>query len=150
MNKNIHFQFLACLYKSTGRESYSSHHSVCVAQNVKSFWLKFLKDCISWTHGWIRLILGLMLDTGLKFYAVPSRPTSVTFADFEILSSSFWLKFLKDCISWTRGWIRLIHGLMLDTGLKFYAVPSRPTSVTFTDFEILSYHLKVFRSLLSR
>ena len=55
------------------RWSYNSHYDVGVSQNVK-----LLKACIFWTHGWIRLILCLMLDTDLKFYAVPSRPTSVT------------------------------------------------------------------------
>ena len=44
--------------------------------------------------------------------------------DFEILSQSFWLKFLEVCIFWSFSWILLILCLMLDTGLKFYAVPS--------------------------
>ena len=37
--------------------------------NIK---LKFLEVCIFWSFSWILLLLGLMLDTGLKFYAVPS------------------------------------------------------------------------------
>ena len=44
--------------------------------------------------------------------------------DFEILSHSFWLKFLEVYIFWSFRWILLILCLMLDTGLKFYAVPS--------------------------
>ena len=48
----------------------------------------------------------------------------VKVTDFEILSLSFWLKFLELYIFWSLGWILLILCLVLDTGLKFYAVPS--------------------------
>ena len=41
----------------------------------------------------------MLLDIGLKFYAVPSRPTlgdlEVKVTDLEILCLSFWLKFFK-------------------------------------------------------
>ena len=41
----------------------------------------------------------MLLDIGLKFYAVPSLPTlgdlEVKVTDLEILCLSFWLKFFK-------------------------------------------------------
>ena len=41
----------------------------------------------------------MLLDIGLKFYAVPSGPTlgdlEVKVTDLEILCLSFWLKFFK-------------------------------------------------------
>ena len=39
-----------------------------------SFWLKFLAVYIFWSFNWILLILCLILDTGLNFYAAPSPP----------------------------------------------------------------------------
>ena len=75
-----------------------------------------------------------MLDTHLKFYAVPSRPTWATLRSrSRNYNLNFWIKvFLKDFISWTPEWILFILTVMLDIGLKFYmyAVPSRPTWVT--------------------
>ena len=37
-----------------------------------SFWLKFLEVYIFWSFRWILLILCLIIDTGLNFYAAPS------------------------------------------------------------------------------
>ena len=85
----------------------------------------------------------MLLDIGLKFYAVPSWPTlgdlEVKVTDLEILCLSFWLKFFKS--------LYLLNMLMdqvdtlLDIGLKFYAVPSWSTlgdlEVKVTDLEIL-------------
>ena len=48
----------------------------------------------------------------------------VKFTVFEILSLSFWLKFSEVYIFWSFSRMLLILCLMLDTGLKFYAVPS--------------------------
>ena len=50
----------------------------------------------------------------------------VKVTDFEILSLSFWLKFLEVYIFWSFSWILLILCLILGTGLNFYAAPSAP------------------------
>ena len=114
---------------------YSSHHgvSVCfgVAQSVKSFWLTFLEDCISWTCGWIRYIHCLMLVWSFMLYhhdlyQWPWGQGVLTFLlNFKlkflvkVFRSLYLLKLMLDLV---------IVCLMLDTGLKFYAVPSWSTS----------------------
>ena len=74
--------FLAHLYKSTGRTIAVTTASALVSASVLLKMLKFLvKDFKSLylLNPWMDLlILCLMLDTGLKFYAISSRPTSVT------------------------------------------------------------------------
>ena len=37
-----------------------------------SFWFKLLLVYISWICRWIKLILCMLVDIGLNFYAVPS------------------------------------------------------------------------------
>ena len=56
------------------------------------FLVKFLEVYIFWSFSWILLILCLILDTGLKFYAVPSLPTSVTLRPVTLRSRSRTLK----------------------------------------------------------
>ena len=50
----------------------------------------------------------------------------VKVTDFEILSESFWLKFLEVYIFWSFSWILLILCLILDTGLKLNDAPFPP------------------------
>ena len=57
------------------------------------------------------------------FYTITTHihDLEVKVTDFEILSLSFWLKFLELLIFCSFSWILLIVCLMLD--LKFYSVP---------------------------
>ena len=52
-----------------------------------SFRLNFLEVYIFWNFSWILLILCLLLDTGLNFYAAPSPPPHCLWGQghFEIL-----------------------------------------------------------------
>ena len=73
--------------------------------------------------------------------------------DFEILSLSFWLKFLEVYIFWSFSWILLIPCLMLDTGLVLCCTIITRISdleIKVTDFEILcwSFWLKFFSTFL--
>ena len=85
------FSFLARLYESTGRAMTLTTASAlpfnAIPKMLKCL-VKVLKAYISWTLRWIWLIICLMLDTRLKFYAVPSGPTSMTWR-----SRSWTLKF---------------------------------------------------------
>ena len=56
-----------------------------------SFWLKFLELDISWTYKWIQLILYLMLDIGVNFYAVPSPPHLLTDLEVKVTDLEFFM-----------------------------------------------------------
>ena len=50
--------------------------------------------------------------------------------DLELLCQSFTLKFLGPHFFQTLWWIWFMFGTMIDTGLKFYAVPFTPPYMT--------------------
>ena len=85
-----------------------------------------------------------MLDPDLKFYAVPSRPTSVTLKSMsqtsKIKVKSFWLKFLEVYFSW----ILLILCPILGTGVKFNAAPASPSLTLRSRSQISKFYAEVF------
>ena len=106
----------------------------------ESFWLKFLEVYIFWSSIWILLILCLMLDTGLKFYVIPLRPTRQWPWPQGHRLRNFKLKLFVNWKSIFWSFIFLILCLILGTGLKLNAAPSLTNlEVKVTDFEILSW-----------
>ena len=66
-----------------------------------------------------------MIDTGPKFYAVPSRSQyKVNVTDLEFLCKSFVLKFLQCQFLRSLWWIWFMCGMVIDISPKFYVVPS--------------------------
>ena len=69
---------------------------VRISRSISESPLKFeitRVDCISWNSGWKYFIFALMLDTGLKFYAVTSQPTRVTLKSKSQTKKQIMLKF---------------------------------------------------------
>ena len=71
----------------------------------------------------------------------PIRDLKVKVTDLELLSWSFTLKFLGPHYFQTLWWIWFMFGRMINTGLKFYAVPSthpiHDLTVKVMDLELL-------------
>ena len=70
----------------------------------------------------------------------PIHDLKVKVTDLELSCKSFTLKFLGPHYFQTLRWIWFIFGMMIDTGPKFYSVPSTPMhdlKVKVTDLELL-------------
>ena len=104
------YQFLARLYESTGRAIALATASALALHKMLKFLVKVFKS-LYLLNPWMDL-----LDT---------LPDGLW--NFKL---KFLVKVFEVFIFWSFSWILLILCLMLDTGLKFYGVPSQPTSVT--------------------
>ena len=73
-------------------------------------------------------MFGMMIDTGSKFYTVPSPPPihdlKFKYTDLELSCLSFMLKFLGPHCFQTLWYICFMFDMMIDTGPKFYVVQS--------------------------
>ena len=72
-----------------------------------SFWLKFLEVYMFWSFRWILLILCLILDTGLNFYAASSPSSHCPWDQGHGLwnvTLKFLVKVLEVDISWNFEW----------------------------------------------
>ena len=97
------------------------------------FTLKYLGPHYFQTLWWILFIFGMMIDTGPKFYSVPSPPPCMTLRSrsrtlnfmltfyVEVFRTSLFPNPLMDLF---------MFGVMIDTGPKFYTVPSPPPYIT--------------------
>ena len=124
--RSLDFEILCCTIQT--------HFSDSEVTWLRNFML-YHSDPLQWLWGHLTS----------KFYAVPSRPTSVTLRslDFEILCCTIQTHFSDSEVTWLRNFM-LYHSDPLQwlwghLTSKFYVVPSRPTSVTLRslDFEIL-------------
>ena len=86
-----------------------------------------------------------MIDTKILFSTIPipisMHDLKVKVTDLELLCKHFSLKFLGPHYFQTLWWIWFMFGVMIDTGPKFYTVPSPPPihdfKVKVTDFQLL-------------
>ena len=87
-------------------------------------------------------MFGMMMDTGPKFYTVPSPAPYMTLRSrSQTFMIKFYIKVFRTSL-FPNPMMDLVHfGTMIDTGLKFYAVPSTPPvhdlKVKITDLELL-------------
>ena len=134
--------------------------------NIKSFTSKFWGPHYYQTSWCFWLMFGMIIDTGPKFYAVPSPPSTwpkvtgrssqtdfmlrpasalaLASANVKSFTSEFWGPHYYQT-SWC---FWFMFGMIIDTGPKFYAVPSPPSTWplgqghTDLEFFMLKFYFK--------
>ena len=126
------YQFLARLYESTGRAIALATTSALALHKMLKFLVKVFKS-LYLLNPWMDLVDTLpdarYWSEGLCC-AITTHVNDLQGHRLWNFKLKFLVKVFEVFIFWSFSWILLILCLMLDTGLKFYGVPSRPTSVT--------------------